>query len=180
MWVIHSFRNIQCNDNSEDSCSDTQWKGERHMRCAIFGSEDLGRWPPICGYAGCGISFYITGIGASARNQKHILDLESAESTSTQPMTQVWLIQAASALDVGIQVPLVWRRKGKSSPSRTKKRHGHHSGSQWVQRVLLASCHLPLGYVVTHCFPHPEGFSFGRRRLRANGSHAALQSFLHS
>lgn len=165
VWVIHSFRNFQSNDNTEACCFDTQKKGERDMRFAIFGSENPRGWPPICGYAGCGISFYITGTEAVAGNQKHILHLERNESTSTQLMTQVWLIEAASALEVWIHVPLIWRRRREVFHYEPKKKHGHDVGSQRVQQVLLASRCVPLGYVVTHCFPHPGPFSFGRRRL---------------
>lgn len=75
----------------------------------MFRSENRGKWPSICGYAGCGISFYITGIYASCGNQKHIFSLESSKSTSPQPMTRVWLVLAASAMTGNIEVPFGWR-----------------------------------------------------------------------
>lgn len=99
------LRNIQRIDLAQSSGFDTEETGKGGVHFALFRGENRGSWSPICGYAGCGISFYITGIDASCGNQKHNFSLESGKSTSPQPITRVWLISAAAAMAGSSEVP---------------------------------------------------------------------------
>lgn len=54
---IHFSPCHQFIDEIRQRISDNDEIEDRSIRFAILDDENRGRWPPICGYAGCGISF---------------------------------------------------------------------------------------------------------------------------